>query len=123
MITLLTNNTGWVTFRTKKRFNKTTILLLNGFADQANKSGLHAGRVLDIDSIKVNGPTKRQKKCKISKKARQKMGTERSELYSKHFVLTNYGNYQCFLRPFPLSDLEIGLYSFLCLHQFFELLL
>lgn len=86
----------------------------------------HAGRVLDIDSIKlVQGQWTKDdgKKCKISKKARQKGGTERTELYSKHFVLTNYGNYQCFLRPFPLSDLEIGLYSFLCLHQFFELLL
>jgi hypothetical protein len=72
VITLLTNNTGWVTFRTKKRFNKTTILLLNGFADQANKSGLHAERVLDIDSIKVNGPTKRQKNARYQRKQGKK---------------------------------------------------
>ena len=52
------------------------------------------------------------------KENKAKNGNWRSELYSKHFLLTNYGNYQCFLRPFPLSDLEIGLYPFLCLHQF-----
>lgn len=87
----------------------------------------HTGRVSDIDSIKlVQGQLyqlKMAKKFQDVKESKAKNGTERSKLYSKHSVLTNYGNYQCFLRPFPLSDLEIGLYPFLCLHQFFELLL
>jgi hypothetical protein len=36
--------------------------------------GLHAGRVLDIDSIKVNGPTKRQKKMEDIKESKAKNG-------------------------------------------------
>jgi hypothetical protein len=69
----------------------------------------HTGRVSDIDSIKlVQGQLyqlKMTKKFQAIKESKAKNGTERSKLYSKHFVLTNYGNYRCFLRPFPLSDL------------------